>query len=65
MEPGGSTVSHWPSLGARAEQPVTLDWSMKLQTCTVSSLMERNVGFIRMDVLFDLMLFKNTILQLT
>lgn len=55
MEPEGSTVSHWPSLCAPAEQG----------PCTVSSLMEPNAGFIKVNVLLDLMLFKNTKLQLT
>ena len=50
-EPGGFAASRWHGLCAPAEQLVTADWSVKLQTCTVSSFVGPNVGFRMMGVL--------------
>lgn len=50
-EPGGFAASRWHKLCAPIGQQVTADWSVKLQTCTVSSLVGPNGGFRMIGVL--------------
>lgn len=51
IEPGAFAASRWHGLCAPAEQLVTADWSVKLQTCTVSSLVGPSGGFRMIGVL--------------